>query len=217
MTLLIHSAKTETGYSVKWAMKTGSASGIHNVAISHDSSAARECSEIQALSELLKKYPGKAGCVQSSNGLLKKLLLSDNPKQKHALTELGSLKITHPSLNVTSDKKTMALIQEVLEVAEDVVETHSKWVGLGRPRIVTSVGEAEVTVHAMERYRERFAQTGTVDRFAKSLSKPFRVVSEKMKAGKKYSVYRSIVCDFMFVVAEDGIGTKRITTCYHAA
>lgn len=214
MTLLIHSSKIENGYSVKWAMKSRSVCGIHEVKINDSLPESRVLAEISALSLLLSKFPGKAGNIQSSNGGLKKLINSENAKRTHAITEFGNLLIKYQNLNVESDKKTSRLIESILEEHDQARHTQDEWQGLGRPTVSTSaLGDIEVSVHAMERYRERFAPTGTLSRLEQMLLKPFKVESVKTKGDKTYKVLRSLVNDFVFVVAE-GAGQRRMTTCY---
>lgn len=217
MTLLIHSTKTETGYSVAWAMQSGSVCGTHDVAIDHDNYDARACAEIQALSVVLETFPGKAGNIQSSNSMLRNILSAKETKYGYAATEMGNLQIRHSNLNITSDKKTTKMIQAILSQHEEVRCTSDSWRGLGRPVVNTSIeGEVEVTYHAMMRYRERFAKTGDLERLEKVLSKPFGIQSVVQKGGKTYKVFKSKVSDFMFVIAEYA-DQKRLTTCYRAA
>ena len=221
--LFIHtSSVSPTLYEVHWAAGPNRA-GIVRVTFPSVVDDAKACAEVSVLSHLLARFPGKAGHVVTSQGAMKKLMRGAD---RNASREIGYLKVMYSALSFSSDKKVPAIIQQIfsrLEECSEIERMDLVWASLGRPRISCSLGEVEVTEHAMSRFHERVAPTGTLSRLQRLLSKDlvpiqhskarFPGASRGLRA-QEHGVYQLAGTDIRVVIAHHANGIRRLTTCY---
>lgn len=220
--LYIHTTATgDDRFIVEWAAGLRKA-GIYTVSIDSSTEDSKACAELYVLSLLLERFPGKASQVVTSQGALKKILRGANRKGSR---EIGFLKVKFPSLSFKSDKKVPKIITGIYQTLgnQSIENEQVEWVTLGRPRIQTVLGLVEVTDHAMARYRERIAETGTLHRLERLLAKDFiqikksacrrKALSNKHRASN-HTIYRLQDSDIHVVIAQHSSGVSRLTTCY---
>lgn len=213
MSLLIHTEGKGRNYSVQWATKTGSAGGIMVINFQSPGDDQKALAEIFALNILLDRYPGKAPCIMTSQGALRKLLRG---AERFAATEIASLKIKHRSLTIQSGKRIHQHTQAALDSVTDKTIESFEWSGLGRPSVKSSIGLIEITSHAMARYRERLCPTGSLSKLQALLSREIYVAKSSKKNGMVYNQYSIPEVGFRFIVAtkESNPSQQRMTTCY---
>lgn len=213
MTLYIHTEQKENSCTVNWATATSSVGGVIEVNIPSNLKDRKAVSEIFALNILLEKYPGKAPLIQTSHGAMRKLLKGAD---RFATTEMASLKIKHRSLAFSSHKKTSSLTAAALSKVKSPTFEIMDWKGLGRPKINSSIGQLEVTSHAMDRFIERICPNGTLQRLQRFVENQCFLCTQKIKNGMIYSVYSIPGHDMRFVLAayENDSSSIRMTTCY---
>jgi hypothetical protein len=213
MTLFINTEGKDGEYSVQWAAETGSVGGTMNISFAKACDDQKALAEIFALNVLLDRYPGKASCIMTSQGALKKLLRGAD---RFASTEIASLKIKHRTLSIKSDKKVQRNTLLALDLVESKISDDFEWCGLGRPSVKSKIGIIEITAHAMERYRERLCPTGTLSKLQALLNKDIYPVTSATKGGIIYSKYSIPELGVRFVVAakESDPSQRRMSTCY---
>lgn len=221
--LLLNTLKiNETEFTVEWAAGRTRA-GVMTISFPSEHEDQKVVAEVFALSQLLERFPGCASQVVTSQGALRKLL--KNSGGRPGARELGALKIKYPNLAFASCKKNASKIAEIFSSVgtEAVDRVRLSWHSLGRPRIATGIGFVEVTEHAMARYRERIAATGTLNRLEKLLARdliPVRqckaklsLINERYKA-RRHTIFRLAESDIHVVIAQHPTGVRRLTTCY---
>jgi hypothetical protein len=213
MSLLIHTEGKNGTYNIQWATKSGSVGGVMDINFQTTGDDQKALAEIFALNILLDRYPGKAPCIMTSQGALKKLLRG---AERFAATEIASLKIKHRSLKIESGKKIHQHTQAALDSVTDKIIESFEWSGLGRPSVRSSIGLIEITSHAMERYRERLCPTGSLPKLQALLSREIYVAKSSRKNGMVYNQYSVPEVGFRFIVAakESNPSQQRMTTCY---
>lgn len=213
MTLYIHTEPTEDSCLVHWAAATSSVGGIVEVKIGALQNDRKALAEIFVLNYLLELYPGKATCIETSHGALKKLLRG---VPRFASTEMATLKVKYRCLEIYSHKKTSFKAMEALANVDKPSYLKKEWKGLGRPRVHSNIGYIEITSHAMDRFNEKICPSGNLRKLQKLVENDCYLCKENEKDGKKHSVYSIPSHGVRFVISSpnNGSSLSRMTTCY---
>jgi hypothetical protein len=214
MTLYIHATSTSKRQcSVKWATATSSVGGEFIVSFLNEVQDQKALAEIYVLDKLLDRYPGKASCIETSQGKLRKLL---NCADQFASTEIATLDIKYRTLSIRSHKKTEFRTNSAIYNVESPLIESAAWTGIGRPSILSSIGPLEITKHAMTRFRERFCENGSLTKMQHFLKKQCVLLSTKTDNDKIHSIYSIPEIGMRFVLSNsiDHPSSLRMTTCY---
>lgn len=212
MTLYVHTTEQDSYCEIQWAMATSSVGGVIKIAIGSKEDRAI-LAEIFALDLLLARYPGKAGSIETSSARLKKIFRGADCFAK---TELAALALSNATLSIDTHKNTAKRCAAALSLVSSPATDNLDWRGVSRPRIPTSIGDLEVTEHAMERYRERFGPTAKLSRLVKLLARQAFKVDDSLQDGIPCEVYSIPETGIRFVVANE-TDRRRLLTFYRVA